>query len=454
MINRRMAVASVLAATVAPAAAAPSAFTPESFGARGDGVTNDSLAFARLAKAVNMRGGGEIVLRKVTYIVGQQGLALSGQYLFPPVELLRLEGCSLPLIIKGNGARLMCPPGLRYGVFGSDGNRNDNPMPYLGAGRASPYRAMVEILDCTGLVAISDLELVGPGDALILGGQFGDTGWQIPATGLMLRNNRGGEIIERVQARAHPQDGLLIDGFDGETTVRRTLIDVSASENGRQGCSIVGGRGYSFTRCRFQRTGRGKVRSAPGAGVDIEAEGGKRIRNLSFTACVFADNMGAGMVADSGDSERVRFSNCTFIGTSSWSAWPRKPFFRFERCTFVGAICSAFGDPDPQRAAQFTDCKFTDDLSRSGNKRVYGGPLADLSDAKNVTFIRCNFRAVRGTLPWSTGAVYRDCVMFQGMQTAGYPRGRFVGRNTIIGRVDLYGSTITGSLVVNGQPKL
>ena len=40
--------------------------------------------------------------------------------------------------------------------------------------------------------------------------------------------------------------------------------------------------------------------------------------------------------------------------------------------------------------------------------------------------------------------------MAQGMGTFGFPRGRFVGANSIQGKVDLYGSTIAG-LTVNGR---
>ena len=56
-------------------------------------------------------------------------------------------------------------------------------------------------------------------------------------------------------------------------------------------------------------------------------------------------------------------------------------------------------------------------------------------------------------LPWSTRAIYQDCVMRQSMQSTGYPRGQYRGRNTIEGRVDLYNSRFDGgTLIYNGQP--
>lgn len=458
-IVRRSFLAAALATTLGSAvrAADQREFTPEEYGAKGDGVTNDSLAMFRLSTAVTARGGGTVVFRKTTYLVGGQGLRLSGGYMFPPRDLLKFHSCSKPLIIRGNGAQLKCEAGLRYGVFDQSGERIDYPMPYLGPGLATPYTAMIEIEDCTAPVTVTDFDLMGPGDSILLGGQYGDTGWQIRSAGLVLTNNRGSETIARIRTHGHPLDGIMIDGVNGTgTSTVRTITDVVADGNGRQGCSIVGGEGYTFLRCHFNRTGRGKVRSAPGAGLDIEAEGDKRIRDLAFVDCRFTDNLGCGMVADSGDTARVRFTGCIFVGTTSWSAWPSMPHFQFDRCKFVGAVTRAFGHQDPTRATQFVGCVFTDDPAGSPTGKVYrgtnaDGPIADLSTSRNVKFERCRFQTAHGALPWSTGAIYKDCVMKQGFRTTGHPRGTFVGTNSITGKVDISGSAIIGILTVNGN---
>lgn len=162
------------------------------------------------------------------------------------------------------------------------------------------------------------------------------------------------------------------------------------------------------------------------------------------------------MVADTGDSEGGEFERCTFTGTTSWAVWPNKPRFAFHDCEFLGAITRAYGDTDPGRAAQFLNCTFRDDPGRSPRGQVYrganpDGPLADLSDARNVRFARCAFLATHAaTLPWSTEAIYEDCRMEQRSQAVAFPRGTFRGRSSITGKVDLYGSTIDGELFLNG----
>lgn len=152
--------------------------TPESFGARGNGTTNDTGAFAVMAVFVNSRGGGEIVLRRTTYLVGMQRHQPSQQYAFGPSPIMEFLGCTGPLVIRGNGARLLCQAGLRYGTFHPiTGWPTRNPMPYTSPGQlASPYRSMIRVENCSGLVDIRDLELDGNVGRLLIGGQYGDVG--------------------------------------------------------------------------------------------------------------------------------------------------------------------------------------------------------------------------------------------------------------------------------------
>jgi len=443
----------------APGSAQVAAITPESFGARGDGRTNDTAAFAALAAFVNARGGGEIVLRRTTYVVGMQRRQPGGQYAFEPATIMEFIGCAGPLIIRGNGARLKSAGGLRYGTFHPvTGRPTRNPMPYIKPGElATPYRSMIRVERCHGLVDISDLELDGNVGGLLIGGQYGDVGWQIPAVGIQLVDNSGPERLSRIHSHHHALDGIIIDGPDRRSAVS-TLDEVTCVYNGRQGCSIVGGRGYSFTRCRFNHTGKVEIHSPPGAGVDIESEAGKHVGDLHFVECEFSNNTGAGLVADSGPSEGASFERCTFIGTTNWAVWPNKPRFRFIKCSFVGAIVHAFGDPDPERACQFHDCTFRDDPALSPTGQVYGGtnpsrPIADLPHNPNLVFNRCQFLLTHdAVLPWTTNVtIFRDCLLSQRAKAQSYPRGTFLGRNILTGNIGLYSARIRGDVILNGQ---
>lgn len=457
--------ATLLAGSVLPVAvrATPSrVFRPEAYGARGDGVRNDTKAFGRLSAAVAAAGGGTIEFgRGRTYRVGVQLPGPAEGWAFEPLPIIAFTGLAGDVVIRGNGATLRCAPGLRYGTFDrATGNATHHAMPFLdGHEAASPYRAMIQIERCTGLVSVSDLELDGGVNALTLGGDFGDTGKQIQCDGLRLRDNRGPERVERVYSHHHGRDGIYIDGWDDDrpTGVESILTAVRSEYNGRQGVSMVGGRRYSYVGSTFAHTGRGPIYSNPCAGVDLEAEADKRVRDVRFTDCSFADNHGPALVADNGDTLGVVFQRCSFIGTTNWSAWPNRPGLRFEQCRFVGTLVHAWGDSDPARATQFVECAFLDDPALTPDGRVYGGenpdrPIADLANNPNALFDRCRFMLDHDSvLPWSTNVTYRDCTMRQVAPRDSYPRGTFLGTTTIAGRAVLDGSTIRGRVVLNGQ---
>jgi hypothetical protein len=438
------------------AAAQSEVFTPEAFGARGDGFTNDSAAFRKMSNAVNRAGGGRIVLRRTVYLVGEQRPGFPQErYAFAPGAILQFTACTRDLIIEGNGATLRCAPGMRYGTFDRlTGRSVELPMPNTTPGLlATPYEYMVYVELCRGAVTIADLELDGAVDTLRIGGPWGDVGRQIACVGLYLRDNVGDEIIRNLYTHHHAQDGLMIAGTAAlESGASKVFSRVRSNANGRQGCSFIGGHGYTFSDCTFSRTGRGPLYSPPGAGFDIEAES-MTIRRLRFDRCAFIDNAGCGMVADSGDSAEIVFFGCRFVGTDNWSIWSAKPSMRYERCEIVGSAVQFFGSPDPRLATQIFDCVFTDASARSTGGKVFrNGPIANVSDSKNVLFARCRFDALEGAqLPWSTGAIYEDCTLRQAGVVQGYPRGRFRGSNFISGNVDIYNSQVSGKLVINGK---
>lgn len=454
--DRRDFLAATAASAVMPAcaSAAASALTPEQFGARGDGVTNDTAAFQRLAAEVNRRGGGTIALRPGrTYIVGAQNRG-AGEAGWTPAPILTLRNLRSPITILGNGARLKAQPGLRFGTFDLETDQPvHHPMPYVKrSDLAGAYNGMIWISDCQGPVTVRDVELDGNIERLRIGGKFGDAGWQVPAIGLRLQRNLAGEIVNNVYTHHHGLDGAMFIGTL-DRSGRGKISRVVSRYNGRQGASVTGGHGYDFADCEFSRTARSVIRSAPAAGLDIEAENGP-IRDLTFVRCSFVDNGGCGMVADSGDSQGARFSDCRFIGTTNWSAWANKPGFSFAGCTFVGAVVHPYPDEEPARAARFTGCTFTDDPKLSPNGKVFvgPGPIVNLARSENVLFDRCNFRVVgQGQLPWSNKAIYRDCTMSQRSSKGAATRGRFQGRTVIDGPVDPNGSLVEGTLILNGR---
>ena len=463
--TRRHFIAGAGAAALLPAAAsgAPGdTVTPEMFGAKGDGRTNDTLAFAAMSAHVNARSGGTIVLRPVTYIVGLQHPSPGSKMVsFAPEKIITLGRCRRPIVIKGNGAKLRAAPGLRYGRFdAASGKPLPNPPRRNLSSQARPYEAMIYISNCSGSIEISDIELDGNLQQLWIGGPYGRKGgWEAGGAGIRLRRNSGPERLSRIRSHHQPLDGLMI-APDVERTGSTNVSDVICDYNGRQGCSVTGGRDLVFERCKFRHTGRIVIHSKPGDGVDIEAEV-RPIRNLAFVDCEFSDNNGFGVGAGKQtDSSDIRFTRCKFVGTTNWAGWFDRPGMRFDKCLFVGTITHVRGDMDPAQSSQFVDCTFTDDPRLSPTGKVYLGParskwkpIAVVRNAPNVRFSRCNFRLVAdGGLPQSGDRVtYADCTMVQRSRTRSSPRGTYLGATTIRGNADLEGSIIRGKVTLNGK---
>ncbi len=380
--------------------------------AKGDGTTNDTAAFRKAAKLLQEKGGGTLIIPRGTYIVGEQ-VHKEGEYPYyqsaPVFSVKDLNG----FLIEGNGAVLRLAPGLRFGSFDKDTGEPYQPqMPFYDSKYASGNISMLSIVTSNN-VTIRNLELNGNSPNLVVGGAWGDVGRQIAAHGLVLYNNSHVHL-DKIHAHHHACDGIMI-GYsglkEGDPATPVTITDTVSEYNARQGLSWVGGRGMKVYRSKFNHTGRAlnngqPLGSAPGAGLDIEAEESVA-REGYFEDCEFINNSGAGMVADSGDGGYTTFKNCTFWGTTNWSAWNNKPGLKFEDSRFYGSVVHAVGHSKPELATQWINCVFEDKPWTDG--KVYRanstGYLLELNgNLENVMLKDCDFIANTGRSIWASAS--------------------------------------------------
>ena len=433
------------------------------FGAApGASGARNSIAFASAAAAINRAGGGTLLVPPGRYEVGTRRVAnhRGPGAAVPPQDVIRIEDCSKPVLLRGHGAILRVVDGVKFGSFHpATGRRHDPPtMPFLDFAYRHDGCRMIYIRHCSGPVRIEGFELDGNMQNYDLGGEWGDTGRQLVAAGIMLESNTGAVTIAEVNSHDHGLDGIWAAHYHlrpDSPPSPVTLVDVTCDRNGRQGLSWVGGTALTALRCRFSRTGRGRFASAPAAGVDVEAELSV-CRNGRFIECEFVDNAGVGFLAEAGDIAGIRLDRCTFIGTTQWSCWPHKPDIMFRDCLFVGSVVNVFASEDPARATRFLSCRFVGDTALSPTGAVFGPYLADLGGgADNVLMSDCEFAAVSPeiALPWSLPHIrYHDCRFRQAGTNASHPRGIFTGTCHIVsaGTVDLAGSRFAGTVFLNG----
>jgi hypothetical protein len=396
--------------------------TPEMYGAVGrPWAADDGPAFAAMCAVLNAVGRGMIdLLPGRTYPVGSQtygGSTPFGTYRYAPNTpyTIEINGCTGPVVINGNGARIQCAAGKRYGTFNSDTTPASPTLPFNDTSyAAAPYFYMIFAHNCSGGLHIRDLELDGNISNAIIGGGFGDAGRQIGNAGFLLQNNTGGALIDNVYAHGHGTDGGIGDGpgaLSANENVR--LVNCSFVNNARQGFSLVGGCGWVFQSCRFNGTGRNlgatMTYSPPGAGFDLEAEGGKWVVRTAFHDCEFSDNIGPGLLADSSTNTRdAEFHNCKFVGTTDWSVWPNRPNLRFYDCWIVGAMANVYADNNDQtETTQFHRCRLSDDVTMSPTGTTFNSGVATFisnGGADGILFNECRWKKTQSGYDTTTGS--------------------------------------------------
>jgi hypothetical protein len=244
--SRRQLLAGIAAACVAPRASCAlpgTVVTPEQFGARGDGTTNDTDAFAAMSARINAVGGGTIVLRPVTYIVGkQQQVEERNGVAFAAADIIHLANCRGPVAIEGNGATLRSASGLLYGRFDPRSRMPlGDPAKLELTHRAIPYFGLIFIEKCSGSIDISNIELDGNLQGLRAGGRSAPNGWQAAGTGIRLSGNKGPERLSQIHTHHHAQDGLMLAAAADRTASTTTDARAAAWSVAATTCFSVAG---------------------------------------------------------------------------------------------------------------------------------------------------------------------------------------------------------------------
>jgi hypothetical protein len=386
------------------------------FGAKGNGKSDDQFAFEKAASFFNSRGGnGKLVLPKGIYIVGRQDFRTG----IKQRHVLNILNCK-NLTIEGEGAVVKFKDSLLYGAFDPVLLKpfHSDQRVFVDYAYAAPIGNFINLLNCSHIV-IKNIEVNGNQKGMVLGGTYGDTGFQLSHDGILLEDCSN-VLLQNLHIHHMGRDGVQI----GNRTPAKWLtqnqnIEIRNSRfefNGRQGLSWVGGSGLKVKSSKFNSTGKGRFLSAPGAGLDIEAEIGI-IQNGFFEDCEFIDNVGCAIVADNGDSKNMTFVRCTFWGVNGWTAWINKPNYNFIESNFYGSIVHGYDSESDENATKFFRCKFEDKSYHAAS--AYGNYLVEINGVRRILFDRCDFTANKKKLIWVVGdsrwnenemPVFRKCI--------------------------------------------
>ncbi|TVT41788.1 hypothetical protein FNT36_10220 [Hymenobacter setariae] len=398
------------------------------FGALGNGRANDHAAFVRAADFFNQRaktpaGAGRAVLHipAGVYRIGQPNTSSLG-------DALSFVGCRNLSIVGADSAttEIRYADSLRYGAFDPTTHAvYESPKAFftewswgVGGGIA------MSLQDCEN-VQVTNLTINGNSEHLLVGGHWGDTGIQQSFDGIFVRNSRHVRL-SKLAVHHFGRDGIqvlshLAKKLDDPAQEDILLENSRFDYNGRQGLSITGVNGLRAVNCSFSHTGRvvipalGKpLYSNPGAGVDIEPEGGY-VANVRLENCRFVDNAGQGIVSDRyGDgpptTKNIVIRNCLLWGITNWSAWVRQTDFLFENCRIYGAFVT--GCALRTEATRFVGCTFEDRPYHG--QPAYGQHLVySNKEARAMSFTNCRFVGTRNGLLYAATAAADSASAFR-----------------------------------------
>ncbi|HVF80664.1 MAG TPA: hypothetical protein VM884_01980 [Flavisolibacter sp.] len=411
-------------------------------------AAENTKALQRISEKINsLSGGVTLMINKGSYTVGSETFARGrGKgYAYFGQKMLTLTGCTKPVVIEGSEATIKLASGLHFGSFQSvTGARHNAPAGgFYNYDYVAYPQSIIEVVRNKSVI-IRNLVLNGNVQNLTVGGYWGDTGIQLPGDGIYGSDND--ELtVDRVRSNYFPRDGIQIGNHtpDAKAPVRKVfLLNSTFDGNTRQGFSWVGGNHLYALNCRFINTGKtvnvalkSAIVSAPGAGIDMEAELGL-IRNGVFENCVIDNNSGAGLLSV-GDVASISFNGGKIIGATSWSIYGSGPKAVFNKTTIVGSpvnLRTGTGPADKDNT-QFTNCLITMDSTLSPTKKVYGNYVMDFGGGGGGFFNNCIIDSKkRGTVYGGGGCVFTNCTFKQEPTAAGYNgypfmSGTFYGTN-------------------------
>ncbi|MBS1496470.1 MAG: hypothetical protein JSU03_10495 [Bacteroidetes bacterium] len=415
------------------------------FGAKGNGSTNDQAAFKKANNFIVANKGNVILIIPAgTYIVGNQTRRVVQDNVAPLINgepVLSFTGIS-NVIIKGTArTKVKYASGLSIGSFepatgAAPQNLNKyNPSSANSENKSASLKTFatagnfLELMNCKNFM-LTDLELDGNSDGYKMGGNWGLGGNPFELTqcyGIYLYNIQNCSfqnlkihdfIVDNISL-----GGTLVDGDTSKPLTNNIVFNhVQCTYAGRNNFSWLGGNNIYVANSVFNYAGTKKIKTAPGAGMDIEPEGltGKvACTNGYFYNNIYKNNTGLGMTPGTsldnpvyasgyGYSFNHTFRKCTFIGKTNAAVYIFINRVTFDSCGFYGYVLN-YGSTikDEMAPVVFSNSVFSDCYN---GQRMYDQPLLSIEFGYRMQLINCVFNKY-----YSSNA--NDWVFFYGTST-------------------------------------
>lgn len=373
---------------------------------------NDSI-LEKLARYIETKTGPvRVVFPKGIFQVGSQVLSgatgMGGSYI--PNQKCTVRNFIYPLRYEFNDTKFEFADGLRVGSFDPV---TGTPVPSIQTD--FDYRANRGILfgfnNCPLISVSGRVDVDFNGANVVLGGEFGDGGYQCPEYGFWFIDHKVLIFDAHYTASDGAMDALYLAGLNGVDCYSR-VVNFSFDKMGRSALVIAGGDNI-YISGKATRSGLGSISSSPGHNFAIESEA-RRVSNVTFESIMSIDakssafsiyNPNIGLVKD------VRLIGSSLTNSSGIVCKSNTPNVKYIGCSFRGVLGEHrnefFDSANDARAVELIDCDLYDSNVDGTTTPSINGTIFDSTKTIRLTFTNCNIvcsglSSGRGTI----GALY------------------------------------------------
>lgn len=240
----------------------------------------NSIALQKAAAAVNATGGCIVEFPEGTFNVGYQDFAGAAGlgYSYKAGEYFYIKYLTKPVLLKFNNTKIRFGKGQRVGSFDPV---TGAVMPTIQS--RMDYRAyrgiLFGVVGCIYAGVTGQLEIDFLGETVILGGEFGDRGYQCPEYGFWFIDNRQLSFNANYIAKNGAMDAIYIAGLN-DSDCFSEVSGLNIDRMGRTGVVVAGGSNIRISG-NVTKSGLGSIVSAPGHNFSIEPEK-RKVDNVEF----------------------------------------------------------------------------------------------------------------------------------------------------------------------------
>jgi hypothetical protein len=336
------------------------------FGAKGDGIADDYDALQAAGSALCRSAGATLVFPEGTYLINRKKIGAGPSQ--NSVQNVRYVGCQGSTI---TGVRATIEV---RGDFRRRADKNEGSYAISYTDSVIPF----EMIDSSGFRIIGfdiegDVEKMSRDPKVAVGSAAG-----------VSTTRCQNYFIENVTVRGVAGDGIRLGDDSQSSDTRVHVVNVSSTQNARQGLAIINVRGADVVNSVFSNNGRtGAYGShAPAAGVAIDpvryTSHEDPTGGITFDKCRFEETLGSQFLSERPDL----VDSLTIKNSYVTSTLPDTRATAFISTAKVGTVQGSTFDVSARHSVALAG--YSPDLYRSLSRLVYRNNTFHLGDNKGL----------------------------------------------------------------------